>query len=201
MNTSRRRVTWLLVVVLLGLVAGCGLAADSEPQAIDTKDLPEDLVDPDAVTSTTLPGTATASVTVYLLERTGDTTRLAPVEREVADPDKAGDRLDALLQPTTEQEQARGLISSIPTDTVLLNTELNQTDQELVVDLSGALFDVQGKELANAFAQIVWTATEIEGVRKVRFKVDGEPYRAPNAEGIEQPGAVTSADYRSLAPR
>ena len=201
MRSGRRGPAWLLVVALIGLVTGCGLAADSEPRAIDTKDLPKDLLDPDSVTSTTRSGTATATVTVYLLERSGDITRLAPVEREVEDPTQAGDRLDALLQPTTDREQARGLISSIPTDTVLLNTELNQTDQELVVDLSGALFDVQGKELANAFAQIVWTATEIEGVRKVRFKVDGEPYRAPNAEGIEQPGAVTSADYRSLAPR
>ena len=201
MRRLRRPAAGLLVVALLGLVAGCGLSAESEPHAIDTKDLPKDLLDANAGTSTTQLGTATATVTVYLLERTGETTRLAPVEREVEDPTQAGDRLDALLRPTTDAEQARGLISSIPTDTVLLNTELNQAEQELVVDLSGALFDVQGKELANAFAQIVWTATEIEGVRKVRFKVDGEPYRAPNAEGIEQPGAVTSADYRPLAPR
>lgn len=201
MTASRPGAAWLVLVALLGALAGCGLSPNDDPQAIATDDLPADLVDPNPSTSTTLSPMATTAVTVYLLARDGDATRLSPVRREVEDAARPGERIDALLQPTTEKEQADGLISSIPTDTVLLKTELNPADQELVVDLSGALFDVQGKELANAFAQLVWTVTEMEGVRQVRFRVDGQPYRAPNAEGIEQPGAVTSADYRSLAPR
>jgi spore germination protein GerM len=201
MTVSRRWAVWLVLAALIGALTGCGLSPNDDPQAIATDDLPADLVGPNPSTSTTLSATATTAVTVYLLTREGDTTRLTPVRREVGDATRPGERIDALLQPTTEKEQADGLISSIPTDTVLLKTELNPAEQELIVDLSGALFDVQGKELANAFAQLVWTVTEMAGVRQVRFRVDGEPYRAPNAEGIEQPGAVTSADYRTLAPR
>jgi spore germination protein GerM len=74
-------------------------------------------------------------------------------------------------------------------------------DDELVVNVSSALFDVQGTELANAFAQLVWTVTELRGVRQVRFEVDGVTRRALNADGIEQDGAVTRADYSALAPR
>lgn len=191
-----------LFLSLAGLLvgsAGCGVAANDKPRAIQAEDLPADLLDPNPPASTTLPGsTATAGVTVYLVVRHGDITRLAPVERDVADPSRAADRINALLLPTAAEEQQEGLISSIPTDTVLLDTAL--VDEELVVNLSGALFDVQGEELANAFAQLVWTVTEVEGVRRVRFKVDGEAYRAPNTEGIEQDGAVTRGDYNALAP-
>jgi spore germination protein GerM len=177
---------------------------------IAAEDLPADLLDPNPPTSTTLPG-ATTAVTVYLMVREGDTTQLSPVERDVAitgvvdaslqgDASRAADRINALLLPTSAEEQAKGLISSIPTDTVLLDTTLVASDDELVVNLSGALFDVQGTELANAFAQLVWTVTELVGVRQVSFKVDGQAYRAPNADGIEQDGAVTRTDYNALAP-
>lgn len=190
-------------IALVGLLvgAGCGVPANDEPRAIEAEDLPADLLDPNPPASTTLPGaTATVAVTVYLVVRQGDTTRLAPVARDVADASRAADRINALLLPTAAEEQQEGLISSIPTDTVLLDTSLVPADKELVVNLSGALFDVQGEELANAFAQLVWTVTELDGVSQVRFRVDGEAYRAPNAEGIEQDGAVTRGDYNDLAP-
>jgi spore germination protein GerM len=188
------------LVALLVLLAGCGVSADREPRAIDPGDLPADLLDPTPSSSTTLAGSTTA-VTVYLLSRTGDETRLVAVRRKVEDANSAGDRISALLAPVSKEEQGDGLMSSIPSDTVLLDTDQIEANHELVVDLSGALFDVQGKELANAFAQIVWTVSEMAGIDQVRFRVDGEEYRAPNAEGIEQQGAVTKADYRSLAPR
>ncbi|MEO7459629.1 MAG: GerMN domain-containing protein [Acidimicrobiales bacterium] len=197
-----RRLACLALVVLVAAGgAGCGIAADGSPHAIASTDLPADLLDPNPPASTTVPGSSTtASITVYLVVRQGDTTRLAPVTREVADATRAGDRINAVLLPTSAEEQQKGLVSSIPTDTVLLDTTLVPADNELVVNLSGALFDVQGEELANAFAQLVWTVTELPGVRQVRFKVDGQAYRAPNAEGIEQDGAVTRGDYSTLAP-
>ncbi|MEX2294265.1 MAG: GerMN domain-containing protein [Acidimicrobiales bacterium] len=195
------RLLALVVAAALLVAAGCGVAADGDPRRIEAADLPPDLLDPSPPSTTTIPGsTATASVTVYFILRQGDTTRLAPVRREVAAASRAADRINAILAPTSADEQKLGLITSIPTDTVLLDTTSVPADDELVVNLSGALFDVQGKELANAFAQLVWTVTEIDGVRQVRFKVDGETYRAPNADGIEQDGAVTRGDYNALAP-
>lgn len=205
-SPGRRRAAGSLVrlLTLLSLVlavTGCGLSANDKPQAIETDDVPADILDPNPPTSTTLSDLPTGFVTVYLIAREGDTTRLSPVQRDVGDPTSRGAAITALLEPTSDQEQQQGLSSSIPSDTVLLDTTFVQDDRELVVNLSGALFDIQGKELANAFAQLVWTVTELDGVHRVRFKVDGEAYRAPNAEGIEQDGAVTRADYGTLAPR
>jgi spore germination protein GerM len=198
---ARRRLLWC--ITLLGLLVGamgCGVAADDEPKAIKAEDLPPELLDPNPPTSTTISGSPTTAVTVYLLVRSGSTTRLAPAERDVTDAANRGERIAALLGARSTEEQEQGLESSIPSDTVLLDVDYVEESNELVIDLSGALFDVQGEELANAFAQLVWTATELDGVRQVRFKVDGEARRAPDGEGIEQEGAVTRADYSNLAP-
>jgi spore germination protein GerM len=198
--TGARRALAVLLAAMVGL-AGCGVTADGEPELIAGDEIPDELLDPNPTTSTTRPG-ATAAVTVYLLQRTGSTTQLVPVVREVEDPSRPGERIEALLQPTTEEEKARGLTSSIPADTVLLGTpSLDVERQELTLDFSEELFSVEGTELAQAFGQIVWTVTELEGVRRVLFLVEGEPQRSPDADGVEQDGAVSTADYWSLRPR
>ncbi len=198
-----RALRWLaLVIGALLLVAGCGVEANDAPQAIAPENLPPGLLDPNPSSSTSEPGPGpTEAVPVYLLARDGETTRLAAVEREVTDPEAAGQRLTALLTAPSEAELAQGLNTSIPTDTVLLRVEFNDRSEELTVDLSDELFAIQGAELANAFAQIVFTALELDGVRQVRFLVEGEPIQAPDAQGRPVEGAVTRANYASLAPR
>ena len=187
--------------VLVAATAGCGLSPDDEPRVIASGDLPPDLAEP--VTSSTNPSPdspGTTPVTIYYLVQQDGVTRLHGVVRDVENSTRPRDRLTALLAPPTPDEQAAGILTSIPADTILVNSELVEADDELIVDLSRSLFDVQGQELRNAFAQIVWTATELEGVRRVRFLVDGEEFRAPDEEGIEQPGAVARSDYITLAP-
>ena len=193
-----RRLAVLLAVALLAAGAGCGLSENSEPRIIAAGDLPEELVSPsDASTSTTAVQSPTKTVvSVYYVFQVDGVTRLTARPREVADATSPGERLAALLLPPTPDELAAGILTSIPADTVLIDTE--QSGDELVVDLSASLFDVQGEELRNAFAQIVWTATEVASVRRVRFLVDGQEVRAPDAGGIEQPGPVQRSDYIAL---
>jgi spore germination protein GerM len=187
---------------MVGSAAGCGLSANDQPRVIAADDLPPDLAEP--TTSSTSLGTqspTTTPVTIYYLVQQDGVTRLHGVTRDVEDASRPRDRLAALLAPPTPDEQAAGILTSIPADTILVNSQLVEADDELIVDLSRSLFDVQGQELRNAFAQLVWTATELEGVRRVRFLVDGEEFRAPDEDGIEQPGAVARSDYITLAPQ
>lgn len=200
---STRALVALLAVALLAIgTAGCGLSPNDEPRIIAADDLPPDLAEP-TTSSTTLTSQSptTAPVTIYYLVLQDGVTRLHAVTRDVEDVTRPRDRLAALLSPPTPEEQAAGILTSIPADTILLNSQLVEADQELIVDLSRSLFDVQGEELRNAFAQLVWTATELDGVRRVRFLVDGEEFRAPDEDGIEQPGAVARSDYITLAPQ
>ena len=71
---------------------------------------------------------------------------------------------------------------------------------ELVLDLSSEFLSIEGPELPKAFAQIVWTVMELDGVRQVRFLVDGEAIRAQDADGAEQDGPVSRSNYTSLRP-
>ena len=195
------RLRWCLVVALLVGVAACGLSENENPRIIAADDIPEGLVDEAPSSSTTITDTpSTATINVYYLVLQDGATRLVAVPRDVTDPARAKDRLEALLAPPTPEEQTAGITTSIPAGTTLLGTELIEADRELVVDLSRSLFDIQGEELRNAFAQLVWTITQLDGVRQVRFLVDGEEYRVPDEDGIEQPGAVRQADYEKLSP-
>lgn len=192
----------LALLATLALAGGCGLSADDGPQAIAPENLPPDLLDPNPSSSTTLSESATTtSVTVYFLETVGDTERLTAAEREVKDPTLPADRLNALFsQQPDENEASDGLVTSIPADTVLLTAPRVEGSDQVVINLSPELFSIQGPELAKAFAQIVWSVTEVDGIRRVRFLVDGQARNALDADGAEKDGAVTRGDYRALAP-
>jgi len=198
---SRRLLSAL--VVLLAITGACGLSEDSDPQAIAPENLPPDLLDPDPGTSTTLAQNAgNEPVSVYFIEADGDDVRLAAVEREVADHQDPGDLMAALLAQPTEEEAKDGLATTVPADTTLRALPLlNEETGVLVIDLSSEFLSIEGPELAKAFAQMVWTVTEVDAVDQVLFLVDGEPIRAQNAQGAEQEGAVRRGDYTILKPR
>jgi len=197
---THRLVARLAVLALLG---GCGLSEDGGPQAIAPENLPPELLDPNPVSSTTLPESpGTTGVAVFFLMRDGDGERLVKVERQVANATEPGDRIGALFSQPTSAEAARGLTTRIPADTVLVDVPVVDDEaNELVVDLSNEFTSsIEGEELAKAFAQIVYTMTAMDGVRQVRFLVDGTEIRAPDAEGVEKEGAVRRFDYAALAP-
>ncbi len=189
----------IALVALAALVGGCGLSEDSSPHAIAPENLPPDLLDPEAGTSTTLSPSGSESVNVYFLETVGDEVSLFKVERQVPDADDPGDRLIALLAQPSEDEAAKGLTTSIPADTTLRAVPvLNEETGELVIDLSSEFLSIEGPELPKAFAQIVWTVTEPgSDVELVRFLVDGEEIRAQNADGAEQE-TVRREDYNAF---
>lgn len=196
-----RRGTLLALVAVLLVGVGCGLSEDSSPQAIAPENLPPDLLDPNPGSSSTVAESAdTTSVGVFFLEQIGDQQRLAAVDREVIDPTSPSQRLSALLSQPPDADE--GFTTSIPADTMLLEVRQIRADDELILFLSSELFDVEGEELAKAFAQIVYTVTEPEagGFRRVRFVVDNEPRRALDADLVEQEGAVTRGDYRAWRP-
>ena len=199
-----RRFRWIGLVLLLLLVilGACGVTEDDGPQAIAARDVPADLLDPSPGTSTTLPeGTGTA-VDIYLLEETSEGLRLVTVPREVAEAETPNQRLAALFGGASEAEIEAGVTSSIPADTELLNVTLDEEEREVMIDISDDIFTIEGEALAQAFAQMVWTATEPDagGYRQVRFSVEGEPTPVLDGAGVEQDGTVTRVHYDALRP-
>lgn len=200
---SRR---WLALASVLAapallLAGGCGLPAEERPQALAPEELPDDLLDPNPSATSSLPASG-PTVIVYFLQETPNGIRLAPVERRVRDAGTPEDRLAALFAGLDEEEPDEGLSTQIPADTLLRDVQLSRSTDEVTIDVSGDLLSIQGGSLSQAFAQIVWTATEPSAgaYRNVRFLIDGTPQSILDGDGVEQEGSVTRADYSRFSP-
>jgi spore germination protein GerM len=178
------------------LLAGCGVPADSSPQLLDETALPPELADPGTTTTTTETPATAVSQPVYFFD---DENLLAEIEREVPRPVAAQEVLEVLFVGPTEQESDDLLLrSSIPNNAVIVNTELS--NDVLTVNLAaGSLEEIEGELQKSAIAQIVYTATGIEGIDAVLIQIDGEVRQLPTDESDsheDQP--VRRADYRSF---
>jgi spore germination protein GerM len=203
-SASRRRAAVALVVgATVAALAGCGIDTDDEPRAIPRSNVPEGLLDdelvPDAPSS---PGSGpTREVSVQFIQTVDDEVRLVRVPRSVPRPVTEANVLDALLlQPPTERERDDNIATAIQSGTKLASPPSLGDGGVLVIDLSGAFFDVQGEDLRNAYAQVVCTATELESVTAVLFEVDGRPRTAVDGNLRETNGPMSCSDYDNLTP-
>jgi spore germination protein GerM len=190
-------------VATVALLGACGVSADGSPQEIASTDLPAGLLDQNPSSSTTLPESpATTTVSVYLLEEETGGVRLIPVDREVTDADEPNERLTTLFLGPSKTEMNKGITSAIPTDTVLLDVTTDKEAKEVTIDISGDIFAIEGEALAQAFGQIVWTATEpgAGGYNAVRILVDGEPDLVLDGGVVNKEGPVDRGDYTNLSP-
>ena len=107
--------------------------------------------------------------------------------------------LAALLQGLTVPEQDRRLQTFIPLGTTLLDTDL-RSDGTLVIDVGDAFFDAKGESQIKAVAQVVYTATDLPEVERVRLLVDGQERDWPGGDGIAVSTVLTPFDYPELNP-
>ncbi len=70
----------------------------------------------------------------------------------------------------------------------------------LVVNVSAPILQATGDALIDAVAQIVFTATELNGVSGVRLLVDGEQREWPRGDGSQTAAPLTRFDYPERNP-
>ena len=160
----------LAALGLAALAAGCDGAGDGDSSATTTTT---------ATTPTTTSPGAT-SVAVYFL-RDG---KVAPVRRRVpATMAVARAAMRALLAGPSEAERDAGLVSAIPEGTSLRDIAL--ADGVATVDLDGRFDEGGGSaSMLGRVAQVVATLTRFSTVRRVGFRLDGEPVDAIGGEGV-----------------
>ena len=184
-----------LLTALGILLTACGVPEDPTPRVLEASALPPELVKPSTTTTSTEPLAPRQTVYLYFAdgEALGD-----PVERELATPAGAVAALEALIAGPTETEAGDGLTSALPTETVILSSDL--TNGVLRVDLAeGALEQIEGELQRLAIAQLVYTATDLSGVDWLWVQIEGEPRALPTDEGdVEAP--VGRVHYESLGP-
>lgn len=177
----RRLVTALAALTLVG----CGVPLDSEPETVDI----EAVADPDD--DGPVLGDLSA-VSMYLVRDEA----LVPVTRDLPSPPKPEIVLGSLLGDITEPERRSNLRTAIPPRTRALGIVIEDT--VLRVDLSREFASVGGEEETLAVAQIVLTATGIEGVDLVAFELEGVPTDVPVASGALSVDPVGASDYEGL---
>ena len=161
------------------LLASCGISADSEPRALPV------------TTTTTTVRTAEPSgdqrANIYLVTNSA----LVPTIRRL--PARTPTEvMNSLLIPPSSAE-GESLSSSIPAATRLLGLE--EADNGLLkVDLSSDFEDVQGDARVLALGQIVMSLTELPGVDRLQFFIEGEPLKVFSGERGDV-DTVNACDY------
>jgi hypothetical protein len=177
----------LLPALLLGLLAGCGVGAQSREEPVS---LADSLPAPPRPSV----GAGGEQVVVYFV----DGVRLEPAPRAVParQPQPA---LDQLLAGPTRAEVLSGMRTALSPQHL---TEPTGPDGRgtLSVTVTRGFTSIGGGNQLLAVAQVVWTLTQFPGIDEVCFVLDGGQVAVPTDEGLtDQP--VDRADYTSVVPR
>lgn len=189
-----RQATLLVVVAFLG--AACGVPLDTEPQALRGGDVPAELrQELPTQTTTTLAAGPASPVTIYL----AGPERLVAVVRQVSAPASVEKVLQQLFTGPTKAESAQGLRTAISPGTTVLGAAV---EAKLVsIDLSGDFAVGSPPDQIIAFAQVVFTATKLEGVGGVVFTRNGRRLEVPTGDGSITSTPLGPASYPQLTPR
>jgi spore germination protein GerM len=181
----------IVLMGVLGLLAGCALGAESTPRGIAEDPMRESANGSDVDDRTTGVGR------VYLQRSDASgTSVLVAVQRDLTlDPNEA---LRVLFDGPTNDEQRSGLRTAIPRDTELLSTRFVASGI-VEVDVTSSIFDATGDDLVGAIAQIVLTLTDLEGIERVAVTVEGEATEWPRGDGTLTSRALTAFDFPGRA--
>lgn len=191
--TRHRVLRGALAGLLIVGASACGIASDDGPRDIPPADQVELGVGRDSNA-----GAAIGAARVYFLspEVVGQAALLESVARDVAETPTA--LLQALLAGPNQTEQLNQFRTAIPVGTELLDAR--RQGFVLRVDLSDAVLELSGQVLITAIAQIVFTASEIDGVRGVTILVAGADQQWPVGSGELTSTPLTVYDYPGLVP-
>ena len=179
----RLRLGWVaLAVVATTVVAACGIPSDGKPRDVAESERLQ-------LADTKAPEQAAAAPNgpkVYFLSQgPNGEDRLQPAGRDVT-PTPTALLTELFTGLTAKEQQQNRWRTAVPPDTKLLEPPIQQPDGTLTVNLNQAFFQASGPAQINAVAQVVFTATGIDGVQRVKILVEGQPQGWPRGDGTAQ---------------
>ncbi|MEH0975246.1 GerMN domain-containing protein [Micromonospora sp. CPCC 205546] len=184
------------MLVVLGLLAGCGVPTEGAPRAVAPP--PGPFPSPGAVVATPSPTLAAGRTTEVLCFVRDD--RLVRVERRVDGTPTVDAQLQHLLAGPTTAERDTGLTTALPGAVAVAAARPRGT--EVDVDLGGPGDETGRSDEVLAFGQIVCTLTARSDVESVAFFRGGAPLGVPRADGSLSRRPLAADDYAGLvAPR
>lgn len=181
----------VFVALALTSLAGCAIASEDVPRDIPVLQQTELGID-----SGNQAGEAAGTARIYLLtpDDAGQAQTIGAVPRDVNESPTT--LLTTLLAGPNDDELDAQYRTAIPAGTELRSAVLR--GGTLVVDVTSTLLELSGDTLVSAIAQIVFTASELTGVRAVRILVDGADRQWPSGNGELQSRPLTVYDYPGL---
>jgi spore germination protein GerM len=179
----------VLAALVSVAAAGCSIQPDTAPRVIP----PNDRVELNPLLAEG--GEAAGTTRLYLVAASdGGERELRAVARDVdATPTAA---LQELLKGPNPPEVDGGLGTELPPGLSLLSAR--QAGSVLQVDVSEEILDLPAPGTILAVAQIVFTASQIDGVEQVRLRVNGNPRAWPDGRGELTTAPLTTYDYPDL---
>ncbi|MEH1101558.1 GerMN domain-containing protein [Micromonospora sp. CPCC 205561] len=179
-------------LVVLGLLAGCGVPTEGAPRAVAPPPGPFPTSGTVAATQTpTLnPGRAT-QVLCFVRDD-----RLVRVERRVDGTPTVDAQLQHLLAGPTAGERDAGITTALPGAVEVAVARPRGT--EVDVDLGGAGDETGRSDEVLAFGQIVCTLTARSDVDTVAFLRGGARLGVPRADGSLTQAPLAADDYANL---
>ncbi|MBG02348.1 MAG: hypothetical protein CL470_08770 [Acidimicrobiaceae bacterium] len=175
----------------LVVLGGCGIPEDSSPQSIQTT-FPENTTsEVDAITSE-----ESRTFLIYLLNAES---RLTPVVRELSGSElRITDLINELIANPTEAETNMSLSTAVPIGLSLDGVTLEGETATINFE-PGGLEIVEGDQLAEALAQIVWSVTETGDVTSIIISIANEVKTWPTPDEGDQ-NILTRNQFLSYAP-
>jgi hypothetical protein len=191
----RARAALLAALAALTILGACGLPNDGAPRVIAAENVPFSLLAP---TSSVPAEGQTGGPVEDLYYFDGATLRA--VLLPVASPAP----LDVLRQLVLGVPDAtNGVATSIPKDTQVLAADLDENGV-LHVTLNEQILSIKDPDQGRAFGQMVWTATDLQGVRQVLFRTqdaNGQQNQVnPTTDTGQRPEPLDKSDFRSITP-
>ncbi len=183
MTRLRRAGASLALATALVVVSGCGLRPDEAPREVPDAQRADRVV-------VAVGGAASGASRIYLVGPSEDRL-LRSVPRE---PEPGENLVDVLLRGPNQVEVGYG--SAIPATLEIL--DIRQQGSRLLLDVTPELLDLSGSGLIQALAQIVYTASEIDGVQSVAIEVEGEPKAWPTSDLTTTTGDLRVYDFPGL---
>ncbi len=186
----KNRFTYLIAMVLVA--SGCGIPQDSSPASIQS-------TFPESATPQTEMQVSEESrtFTIYLLDADS---RLIPVTRELSGSElKITDLINELIANPTEAESDMALSTAVPVGLSLDGVTVDGERAAINFE-PGGLEVIEGEQLTEALAQIVWSVTESGDVVSMTISIANEIKTWPTPDEGDQ-NSLTRSQFISYAPQ
>lgn len=122
------------------------------------------------------------SVKIYFFSKDG---HLVPVQRHV---DEKQDKLEVssreLVKGPNDNERASGMFSQIPKNANVISTTMTQGTIAVNFSRQLGMYDGGASNVRYLLSQIVYTFTELRGIKKVQILINGEEAPTLGSEGL-----------------